>query len=74
MIDILKLVNDKHGALLILLAVILLALYGSHNYAEQERIKAVAIIKDNTKAIHINSERLHALDKMISVHIAKEEK
>ena len=72
MIDLLKLVNDKHGALLILLAVILLALYGSHNYAEAERVKAIGMIKDNTKAVHRVSERLHELDKTISVHIAEQ--
>ena len=72
MYELLKLTNEKHGALLILLAVILLALYGSHDFAEAERVKAFVIIKENTNAIHVNSEKLHDLDKSISVHIAKE--
>ena len=74
MYDLIKLVNEKHGALLLLLAIILIALYGTHNYAGAERDKALVSIKENANAIHSNAERLHELDKSISVHIAQENK
>ena len=70
MVELAKLITDKHGGLLILLAVMLIAIYGSHTFSGDERAKAMIMIDDNSKAIHVNSERLHELDKDLSVHIA----
>ena len=83
MVDLVRLIFDKNGGLLIILAVMLLAIYGSHNFANEEREKLASIdkeerdkltqnVKENTKAIFLNSETIHKLDKEISVHIAKE--
>ena len=68
MIEILKAGLDKNGGLFIILAVMLLAIYGSHTFSKEERLKASQNIKINLESIHDNSERLHAIEKRVSVN------
>ena len=74
MTDLVKLLTDKHGGLLILLAVMLLAMQQSHNYGESERKKISATVKENEAELHNLAEKVHDLNTTIHVHIAREER
>lgn len=67
MLQILKPLHDKGGALLVILTVIILAIGGSYKLLTRDLDKLEAKVDENSKIILERTQLLHDLDKRILI-------